>query len=188
MTWKSLFTVVFVIVVAMACQIQIGPTRPPPPCPIEDLLLDKDVFSEDFFRGLPSEESAPARFGIDKIGVGFGSTTKTGGVSQDVYLGASTSQTVKQFADFVRSEFSPRKGWTEWYIPDSFDYQGSVADQYRFGCYRHITSGVESCQAIGQYGPYLIRLHVNMDSLLTYQDLGRVLPAVDEKAAQCLGE
>jgi len=182
----SLFLAVIVIAVASACCME--PTASPRPCPVEDLLLEESLFNEDFRQGaMPSKDAAPMRFGIDKIGAGFSSMTK-GVAGEDIYLGRSVKETRRQFADFAGSEFSPRKGWTEWYMPDSFDYQSSVADQYRFGCYRHIASGVETCQAIGQYGPYLVRFHANISSILTYQDLGRMLQAIDEKAARCLGK
>lgn len=183
---RILFLAAIIIVVTTACRIGLAPSAPP--CPIEDLLLDETPFHGDFYRGLPSEDLAPMRFGIDKIGVDFGSVTRGGGVLQDVYLGSSTRSTQKQFTDFVGSGFSLRRGWTEWYVPDSFDYQSSVADQYRFACYKHIASGVETCQAVGQYGPYLIRLHANMSPILAYQDLERAFRAIDAQAAQCLGE
>jgi len=188
MRWKSWFFAAIVFIVVTACPIQINPTLPPPPCPIEELLLDKSTFPEDFFQTMPGKYSAPIRFGIDKIGVGFGSTTQTGGVAQDVYLGSSAEKAQKEFINWAKWEFSSREGWTEWYTPESFDYQSLVADQYCFACYRHIESGVETCQAIGQYGPYLIRFLANMDSLLTYQDLERALQAIDERAARCLGK
>ena len=183
---KNLFSMAMIIIVATACRIVS--TLPPPHCPIEDLLLDESVFPEDFFQTLPSKDGAPIRFGIDKIGVGFGSTTQPGGVGQDVYLGRSTKEAQREFIDWAKWEFSPREGWTEWYTPESFNYQSSTADQYRFACYKHIASGVETCQAIGQYGPYLIRFHTNLSTILTYQDLERMLQAIDEKAARCLEE
>jgi hypothetical protein len=185
MRHRHSITVVIVIIVATACQIE--PTAYPQRCPVEDLLLDKSLFHEDFHRWSPSKDAAPMRFGIRKVGVGFSSETK-GGAIQAVYRGPSVKETQRQFTNFAGSEFSSREGWTEWYIPDSFDYQSSVADQYRFSCYRHIASGVETCQAIGQYGPYLIRFHADMSSILTYQDLDRMLQAIDEKAAWCLGK
>jgi hypothetical protein len=186
MRLRNVVLAAIILIAVIACQI--GSTLPPPPCPIEDLLLDESVFSEEFFRGLPSKDSAPIRFGRDKIGVGFGSRTQTGGMAQDVYLGLGIRETQKEFEDWLKWEFSPREGWTEWYTPDAFDYQSSVADQYRFACYKHIASGVEDCQAIGQYGPYLIRFQATMSSILTYQVVERASQAIDAQAAQCLGQ
>jgi hypothetical protein len=184
MSAKSLFFAAIIIITSTACRIVS--TLPSPHCPIEDLLLDESVFHKDFHRSWPSEDGAPMRFGIDKIGVTFSSMTK-GGAIQSVYLGGSVNETQRQFTDFV-GEFSSRKGWTEWYTPDTFDYQSSVADQYRFACYRHIESGVETCQAIGQYGPYLIQFYTKMSEILTYQDLEHMLQTIDEKAIRCLEE
>jgi hypothetical protein len=185
MKLRNVFLATATIIAATACRIVSA--LPPPPCPIENLLLDKSLFHEEFSRGIPDKDSAPARFGIDKIGVGFGTMTK-GGAVQDVYLGGSTKEAQEEFVDWAKWDFSSREGWTEWYIPGSFNYQSPVADQYRFACYKHIASGVETCQAIGQYGPYLTRFHTDLSTILTYQDLERMLQAIDEKAARCLEE
>jgi hypothetical protein len=183
---KLLIGIVFLM--ATAC-IKIGAEPlPSPPCPIESLLLDESFFHSDIHRtGPPSRDAAPMRFGVNRIGVGFTSMTQ-GGATQDVYQARSTEEAQKKFADYVNAKFSAREGWTEWYIPDAFNYQSSVADQFRFGCYRHEASDVETCQAVGQYDVYLIRFYANMSSILTYRDLERMLQAIDNKVAQCLAE
>jgi hypothetical protein len=158
----------------------------PQRCPVEDILLDESLFHQDFYRWSPAEDAAPMRFGIEKIGVGFTSPSK-GGAIQDVYRGTSVRAAQRQFADFVDTEFSSREGYTEWYMPDSLSHQSSVADQVQFACHKHIASGAEQCQAIIRYGPYLIRVHASMSSVLSYQDLERMLQAIDEGAAACLG-
>jgi len=185
MRWKSWFSAAIIFIVVTACPIQINPTLPPPPCPIADLLLDESLFHGDFSRSAPWPP--PMRFGVDKTGVTFSSKTK-GGAIQDVYLGSSVKETQRQFTEYTKWEFFPFEGYTEWYTPNSFDYHSAVADQYQFACYRHMASGVETCQAIGQYGPYLIRFAADMSPVLTYQDLDRMLQAIDEKAARCLGK
>ena len=177
------------LLTTMSCiKIGAGQPPPPPPCPIESLLLDESFFHPDIHRtGPPSRGGAPMRFGVNRIGVGFTSMTQ-GGATQDVYQGRSVEEAQKKFAEEVEWEFSAREGWTEWYIPNAFNYQSSVADRFRFGCYRHKTSGVETCQAFGQYNIYLIKLSADMSSILIYRDLERMLRAIDSKVAQCLAE
>lgn len=183
------FLIGIALLTTMAC-IKIGAGQPPPlpPCPIESLLLDESFFHPDIHQtGPPSRDGAPMRFGVNRIGVGFTSMTQ-GGASQHVYQGRSVKEAQKKFAEEVEWEFSAREGWTEWYVPDTFNYQSFVADQIRFSCYRHKASGVETCQAFDQYDMYLIELSADMSSILTYQDLERMLQAIDSKVAQCLAD
>ncbi len=171
----------------LACAIHIGPTPPPSPCPIANLLVDETLFPEEFFQTEPpSKDAAPIRFGINKIGVGF-TTMNKGGAIQQVYEGGSLQDTQKEYQEEISLLFSPRKGWTDWYIPSAFNYQSTVADQFRFGCYTHVASGVESCQAVGQYGVFLIRFHTDMSPVMTYRNLEHILQVIDRKAAKCLG-
>jgi hypothetical protein len=177
------------LLTTVACvKIQTGSPQLPSPCPIESLLLNESFFHPDIHQtGPPSKDGAPKRFGVDKIGVGFTSMTQ-GGALQHVYQGKSAYETQKKFVDDVEGEFSSREGWTEWYQPDALNYQSSVADQFRFGCYRHKASGVETCKAFGQYDVYLLRFLADMSFILTYRDLYRMLEAIDTKMAQCISD
>ncbi|MBN1935963.1 MAG: hypothetical protein JW934_14935 [Anaerolineae bacterium] len=178
------------LLMLLACRIQIGPAPSPSPCSIESLLLDETFFHKDFYQtSVPSKDGAPMRFGINKIGTGF-TSNQYGGATQEVYEGSDAKETRERFAENIATgyDFSSREGWTDWYIPDTFDYQSLVADQFRFRCYKHKASGVETCQAVGQYGVYLIKFEADMSPILTYQDLERMLQGIDDKAAQCLGK
>lgn len=174
------------LLITVACAIHIGPTPPPSPCPIESLMLDAASFHQDIHQtGPPSKEGSPMRFGVNKLGVGFTSMTQ-GGAIQDVYEGSSLQQTQEKFTDQLEVEFSSREGYTEWYIPEGLKYSSSVADQFQLGCRTHQASSTEICRTIGQYGVYLIIIEVDISSILTHQDMQRLLQTIDAKAAQCL--
>jgi hypothetical protein len=90
------------------------------------------------------------------------------------------------YDDFM-SFFSVREGETEWTLPADTSYSGQVADQFRLGCSTDIASSVESCQFVGQYDVYLVRLHTHMSvDMMTYEDLERILGEIDRRMANCL--
>jgi hypothetical protein len=49
-----------------------------------------------------------------------------------------------------------------------------------------------TCQALGQYGEYLVRFHTSLDlshvECMSFSDLERILAAIDDKMALCLGQ
>lgn len=183
------FLYLMVLVTLSACSV-LGKVDKPieSSCPIEDLMIDKSLFREGWYQeGPPSERAAVIRFGINRLSVGFLSQ-RHGVVGHDVYEGRSFEETEKQYFKEVDSWFAPREGWTEWYIPREFSYQSAIADQYRFECYTHNASGVETCKMMGQYNVYLTALHADMSPIMTYYDLDRILRSIDNKMAACLAE
>jgi hypothetical protein len=182
-------TLVVMLVALLACSIQ-GKTDKPieSRCPIEDLMIDKSLFQEEWYQeGPPEQKTALIRFGIKKLSAGFISQ-RHGVARHDVYEGENFEETERQYFEEVDSWFSPREGWTEWYIPRGLNYESSIADQYRVGCYTHKTSGVETCKMMAQYDVYLTRFHSDMSSIMTYYDLYRILQTIDNKMAECLAE
>jgi hypothetical protein len=67
-----------------------------------------------------------------------------------------------------------------------------VADQYRFGCYTDEDFHCRHCQAVGQYGQYIVVFDAKLDldhpECLSFTDLERALVAIDERMAEHLGE
>ena len=176
------------LIVLSACSI-LGKAGEPAmsPCPIEDLMIDESLFREGWLQeGPPEQRTALIRFGIRKLSVGFISQ-RHGVARHDVYEGENFEETEKQYFREVDSWFSPREGWTDWYTP-KFNYESPIADHYRFSCYTHKASGVETCAMMGQYGVYLTRFHADMSSIMTYDDLNRILQAIDGKMAKCLAD
>jgi hypothetical protein len=149
-------------------------------------MIDVSLFQEGWYQeGPPTERATVIRFGVKKLGVGFLSQ-RYGVAGHDVHEGRNSKETEKQFLKEVDSWFASREGWTDWYTPGEFDYQSEIADNYRFGCYTHEASGIETCKMMGQYDVYLTGLYVDMSPIMTYDDLEHILHTIDNKIAQCL--
>lgn len=161
---------------------------PPPaaPCAIETLLVSETVFPERWEQqGLPDSRGAPASFGVERIGIGFSTSTR-GGAVQAVYRAFDTRTAAAGYHDFM-SYFSVRERETEWTLPAELTYHSQIADQFRLGCSTHSASGVQRCQFIGQYNVYLVVFHTYMSSdLMTYEDFEHILQDIDRRMAECL--
>jgi hypothetical protein len=173
----------------LACSvIRTNEAIVPPPCPMENLMIDKSLFPEGWHQeGPPRQRSAPVRWGIEKLGVGF-LTQENGVAGQVVHRGENFSHTEDGYFELVDSWFDSEEDATDWYIPPEFNYESAIANHDRFGCRTYKPSGVESCQLVGQYGVYLTRFHTFMSPIMTYDDLAHILQAIDDKMAQCLNE
>ncbi len=181
----STLIITFILSLSLACRLT--ESAAPPPCPVENLMINKSLFPEDWDQqGPPRERAAPVRWGIDKLGVTFISQ-KNGVALQDVHRGRDVNETENGYFDNVTSWFHSGKEETEWYIPSDFNYESPVANRYRFGCHTHTPSGVQSCQLVGQYGVYLTRFRTHMSPIMTYEDLEHILQTIDNKMAKCLG-
>jgi len=177
-----------VFVVLLACSIWEGEPIMPPPCPIEELMIDISLFPADWSQNsLPSERNAPVRWGVDKLGVSF-STQEYGGAIHDVYRGRNLNDAKKGYLNLSESWFQLREDEGEWYIPSDFNYESTVADQYRFGCSIHKPSGFQTCQLSAQYNVYVTRFYTGMSPMMTYKDLEHILRAIDSKMAKCFGQ
>lgn len=174
----------------LACSIldEINEPVLPPPCPIENLMIDESLFSGGWSQmGPPDKSGAPIRWGVDKLGVGF-ITQENGVANQVVHQGRNPEHTEKGYFDLVDSWFDSREDETAWYVPPEFNYEGPIANHYRFGCRTHVPSGVQSCLMVGQYGVYLTQFYTDMSPIMTYRDLERILRTIDNKMAQCLSK
>jgi len=187
-TWWFLLIAVALLLGTPGCCGVITCVPPPAaPCPIETLLVNEAVFPEGWEQqGVPDSRGAPASFGVERIGIDF--STPTRGVAvQHVYRAFNTRAAAAGYRDFM-SDFSVREEETEWTLPTELTYRSQVADQFRLGCSTHCPSGVQRCQFIGQYGPYVVVFHTYMSSdMMTYGDFERILQDIDRRMAQCLG-
>jgi hypothetical protein len=156
---------------------------------METLMIDQSLFSsEDWYQqGPPSERAAPVRLGVERLGVSFISM-RNGVTLHQIYRERDYEKAKAEYYDEVKSWFHSRDDETDWYIPSGFDYKSSVADNYQFRCQTHKPSSVENCQLVGRYGTYIIRFHTFMSPIMTYDDLERMLQAIDNKMAQCLNK
>jgi hypothetical protein len=157
----------------------------PAPCPIQDLLLDASTFPDGEWleSGSRSEKEAPSRMGIERIGTGFSS--KVDGVVQDVYRFEDELKARKAYNSSVDSWFTPGEYETEWINPSVLDNLVIGADHYREGCNNSKPSGLESCQYVAQYGPYVIKLYAGMRAL-SYEEFNSLVTEIDKRAISCL--
>ncbi len=158
-----------------------------PAFPIEQLLVDESLFAEGWYQqGEPISRDLVS-LGVDRIGVTF---ISHGGVAlHDVYRCGSAARSVREYPGRIESWFSLREGWGPWSVPAELAYQSLVADQSRFACYTHQSSGVQTCQAVGQYEEYLVRFHTDMSpDYMTFAHLERILVAIDERMALYLAK
>ncbi len=180
---------VIALITLAACSIWGGTDKAvASPCPIENLMIDISLFREGWYQqGPPEEKTALIRFGVRKLSVGF--ISQQYGVAQhDVYEGENSEETEKQYFKELDYWFAPRDGWTDWYIPNGFNYVSTVADHSQFRCYTHKASGVMSCAMMGQYGVYLTGFYSVMSPIMTYYDLNHIFQAIDAKMAKCLAK
>ncbi|HNT26459.1 MAG TPA: hypothetical protein PKM21_18980 [Anaerolineales bacterium] len=161
------------------------PVPHPAPCPIQELLLDVSVLPGDNWQemGEPSEKSAPVRMGIEKIGTSF--LNPTNSVLQGVYRFEGESQARSAYRESVESWFTTSQNDTKWAAPDALANLVVNADRYRVGCNELQSGGLEHCQYVAQYGPYVIKLLLGT-SALSYVDFIGLVNEVDQRATSCI--
>lgn len=182
------------VVVVIACTLSCvditldGGPVPTPAFPMEDLLLDESAFPDGWTAYEPDEPQDG--FGL-RVGVHYSPpATSAGGIALNAaYVARSPEEAADGYGIWASFWFSDSEGWSAWRVPDELRYQSSIADQYRFACSREEDDGRQICQAVGQYGRYMIRFHTFMNpDTMTPSDLGRVLAAIDDRMALYLGE
>ena len=161
------------------------PVIHPAPCPIQELLLDVSVLPGNNWQetGSRSEGSAPVRMGIEKIGTSFSGPTDS--VLQGVYRFEGESQARSAYRELVESWFTTSEHDTKWATPDTLANLVVNADRYRVGCNELQSGGLEHCQYVAQYGPYVIRLLLGT-SALSYDDFIGLVNEVDQQATNCI--
>lgn len=186
--WKRKLSIL-VLFLGLACGISTDPAVPPP-CPMENLMIDLSLFPDDWYQqGPPWEKAATVSWGVEKLGVTFVSSVN-GVAQQDVHRGRNVQKAKEGYPELASSWFHIREDETDWYTPTEFDYKSLVANQYRFGCQTHQSSSgeIETCQLVAQHEVYIMRFHTLMSPIMTYNDLGHILQDIDNKTAQCLAE
>jgi hypothetical protein len=173
---------------------------PPPPgertSGIMKRLVDTSVFPAGWFEVGPTE--------IDKIWLvdtfEDAATTEIRIEDRDGYPGAFVAKhslyrypTEQQAAAAYRVEESRQfiehednEYYTPWEVPAGLPYRSPVADQFRFACQTFFSRGGPevACKAMGRYGSYLsVFKTVVHEGHLTYDELGRILRAIDEQMA-----
>lgn len=159
---------------------------------IEDLLLGESVLPEGWEAGgkpFDPQDGLPA----EQIAVTFfrhRCPDYSLVASHDAYRFLSGTRCAEMaYRRKSRVWFALREGWGAWEVPAALPYQSPVADEFRFNCYNREDGGAQSCQALGRYDEYIVRFRATMSSqCMTFTDLERVLIAIDERMAGCLGK
>ncbi len=102
-TSVSTLIITFILSLSLACRLT--ESAAPPPCPIENLMINRSLFPEDWDQqGPPVEKAAAVRWGIEKSGVNFISMVH-GVAQQDVHRGRDVNETENGYFDNVTSWF-----------------------------------------------------------------------------------
>jgi hypothetical protein len=159
-----------------------GPKPPKHDCPITALVLDASVFppgSNAHYINSPLPRAAWASAGrtIDTPG---------GVANHDVYQLPNPEQAAERYAKRMGPVYALRGG-EPWTTPLELTYRSTFADQYCVRCRKEWDQPL--CVMQAQYEEYYVLVTAHMsDGGLTYADLEKVLRAVDEKMAACLGK
>ena len=161
------------------------PVVHPAPCLINELLLDVSAFPGGSWQemGSPSERDAPVRMGIERIGTNF--SGPIGGVFQEIYRFEDEQMARRAYKDSAASWFTPSEHETDWATPPELDNLAVNADQVQAGCNDEKSGGVEQCQYVARYGPYILRLFGGMRGL-SDEDFIKLVAEIDLRATNCL--
>ena len=148
----------------------------------EDLLLDASVFPAGWGAEPPFEIPGPIVGEIkerERVARTFyGYTTIA---NQSVYGYKDKAEASEGFRRWLGRSFSSDKFTSVWETPSELQFQSNYADQFRLAC-AHTPSNYV-CQALGQYGEYVVQLYVPMQprTNVTYTDLELILQAMEEQ-------
>jgi hypothetical protein len=178
-----LLCVISAVLCRVAAQVDEGPV-PTPSFPMEDLLLDTTAFPEGWYLPTGQPFDPRAGFGI-RTALTFSPPGRGGIALHEASVARNPEEAAEGYEEWGQFWFSNREGYCTWSSPTELQYESPVADHFRLGCcIPQQEGGVQTCQAVGQYGRYLIRFHTHMNpESMTFADLGRILIAIDERMA-----
>jgi hypothetical protein len=177
-TWLA--AVVVLLLIVSGC-VSGAPQRD---FPTEALLLDETAFPPETKAGptmpMPNKLGSRESRGLTFYG-------RFGIANHDVYRYRSAMQAASTFERETTLWFPNTQFSGPWTVPSELSYQSSIADRFYLAC--SIEMGIPMCNGIAQYEEYFIRFNVHMHpEYMTYQDLERVLRAMDERMVQYLGK
>ena len=162
-----------------------GPV-PTPPFPIGSLLLDESVFPEGWEAGEPYDP---------EDGIGLSACVhysppadSPGGIAlYAAYVARSAEEAADGYTTWADFWFWDTEGWGPWSAPVELQRESRIASQFRLACSSQFDDSEQVCQAVGQYGRYMIRFHTFMNpETMTLDDLERILMVIDERMARYL--
>lgn len=105
-----------------------------------------------------------------------------------VYEYKSERQAAKEFEKQLPHRFNSSSiaSYTSWQPPQELSYTSTVADQFYFACHKGSVNGIKTvCQAMGQYGNYLVVFHTYLvPEYMTYSDIESILQTIDARMAK----
>ncbi len=106
------------------------------------------------------------------------------------YQYKSERQAAKEFKRLLPIEFNSNSiaSYTPWQPPQELPYTSAVANQFYFACHESSINGIRTvCQAMGQYGNYLVIFHTHVTpEYMTYADIEAILLIIDARMAEYL--
>jgi hypothetical protein len=182
----ELLSFVAILLLISGCRIYV-----PTPVPTseggftaKDLLLDASAFPAGWGAEPPFEIPGPivgeAKEWERVARTFYGYSTIA---DQSVYGYKDKAEASEAFRRWVDRSFSSSEFVSVWETPTELQFQSSYTDQFHLACAQTTSNYV--CQALGQYGEYVIRLYVPMQprTNVTYADFSRILQTLEEHVA-----
>lgn len=117
-----------------------------------------------------------------------------GGLAQhQLYRFFDNIQAGYEFQDRMGEEYFTSGVIVDWHEPIQLPYRSQGAQQFRLACADYavqVPSGrMTLCEAMAQYDEYvsIFNTHI-IEGYMSYDDLGRILKAIDEKMARYLSK
>jgi len=187
--WFGVLTVL--LVAGMGCVMSaLWPPPPTPEVPTETFLIDLSAFPPGWWVDIPPYRGDERIGQADDRWIQFRCEKLFGGplALHQVYWFARERDAAIEYKLQQKAVFFSAERLTPWERPAELPYESPVADRFRFACAQieDFPSGSFTlCTAIGQYGPYLsiFSIHVT-PGCLTFEDLGRILQAIDRRMSK----
>ena len=178
---KTKLASIMLIILAIVLGRCTSSPQPLHDCPPESLVLDETVFPLDSRAGellVPLPDGGGASAGRT-IYLG-----RRGIANHDVYpykRPEGADQEFRRQKDRIRSSTIDE----QWSVPEGFMYSSPIAEQYYVAC--GVDGGIPMCIMIAQYDNYFVFFNAHMyPDEMTFEDMERVLRAIDERMASCL--
>ncbi len=181
-----------ILLLVGGCLPVAAPPPTPRPFPARDLVIDSSVMPTGWYVSSQLQQ-APYKWGQeDSAFIQFDARAQYGGVAQhQVYQLFDASQAKGDFSWRMPGEYFSSGVIGGWHAPSELPYHSPVADQFRLACAEVAvqvpTGRITLCGAMAQYDEYLSIFNAHIiPGYMSYEDLGRILKAIDERMAHYL--
>jgi len=194
MSRRGCITLGVLLILLLACVCSGGGyvfIRPPErPCEITELLIDETAFPEGTRIGWTESPMAGGPLGRPIIyysdaNRGFW-PAGPGGSIHYVFRAKTPKLAERIYEREARGAYAENKNVGPWAQPEEIAYRSPIADTYTLQCGR--CHGGRRCTMIAQYAEYVVKFTTPIGLGMDYEGLERVLRAIDERMAVCLGD